>query len=367
MKLASFLLPAIAGLVSASPPEAEAYILQSRPSQPGSAPSISSLVAQSILHQRLGLDQPLSDDLDEQDYHTIHRFGKTPQRLFADAASHGPHQLVVLVRNAESDNTKALKKAVASHGPAFTAPHLGRLPSSYLPQWTRKQCALEDALDIASRKCWTHGPVLYLEYDAANDQKDLKLLSQSIAKLQSAAEKMETAIILVPAGADELRRREFEIEHVFNEAADFAATGAAAAAASSSTSSPAKDQSFKPHPFVAAKGPIQACYTSLNACETATGGCSGHGECRNKFGKDAASACFSCHCQKTYGGVGGQSVWWWGGAACQKQDVSVPFWIFTGFTIFLVGAVGFSISLLFSVGEEKLPGVIGAGVSRGSK
>jgi hypothetical protein len=35
-----------------------------------------------------------------------------------------------------------------------------------------------------------------------------------------------------------------------------------------------------------------------------------------------------------------------------------------GFTITIVGAVSFAISMLFSVGEETLPGVIGAGVSR---
>lgn len=49
---------------------------------------------------------------------------------------------------------------------------------------------------------------------------------------------------------------------------------------------------------------------------------------------------------------------------CQKEDVSVQFWLIAGFTVTIVGAVTFAIGLLFSVGEEQLPGVIGAGVSR---
>jgi 1,4-dihydroxy-2-naphthoate octaprenyltransferase len=52
---------------------------------------------------------------------------------------------------------------------------------------------------------------------------------------------------------------------------------------------------------------------------------------------------------------------------CQKKDVSVPFWLLAGFTIGIIGVVTFAIGLLYSIGEEKLPGVIGAGVSRGSK
>jgi 1,4-dihydroxy-2-naphthoate octaprenyltransferase len=44
--------------------------------------------------------------------------------------------------------------------------------------------------------------------------------------------------------------------------------------------------------------------------------------------------------------------------------VSVPFWLFFGFTVIMVGILSMSIGLLYSIGEEKLPGVIGAGVSR---
>lgn len=63
-------------------------------------------------------------------------------------------------------------------------------------------------------------------------------------------------------------------------------------------------------------------------------------------------------------GAIGEKTIRWGGNMCQKKDVSIPFWLLTGFTIAIVGMITFAIGLLYSVGEEQLPGVIGAGVSR---
>lgn len=117
---------------------------------------------------------------------------------------------------------------------------------------------------------------------------------------------------------------------------------------------------------------IPNCFLSANSCETRTNNCSGgHGKCINRY-KDQPDheACFACHCMSTVvrdgtepGAVGEKTIRW-GGNMCQKKDVSIPFWLLTGFTITIVGAVTFAISLLYSVGEEQLPGVIGAGVSR---
>ena len=53
----------------------------------------------------------------------------------------------------------------------------------------------------------------------------------------------------------------------------------------------------------------------------------------------------------------------WGGPACQKKDVSVPFFLLAGFTIAILATVTWAVGLLFSVGQEKLPSVIGAGVA----
>jgi hypothetical protein len=53
----------------------------------------------------------------------------------------------------------------------------------------------------------------------------------------------------------------------------------------------------------------------------------------------------------------------WGGAACQKQDISIPFFLLASITILAILAVGAGIGMLFSVGQQELPSVINAGVN----
>lgn len=112
------------------------------------------------------------------------------------------------------------------------------------------------------------------------------------------------------------------------------------------------------------------CHPSLKSCVDKTNNCSGHGKCYKKRG--GKPACFTCGCTAQnetflHGDSDhprtGHRITYWGGAACQKKDVSGPFWLITIFSIVAVGLVAWSIGLLFSIGEEKLPGVIGAGVS----
>lgn len=122
-----------------------------------------------------------------------------------------------------------------------------------------------------------------------------------------------------------------------------------------------------PEPVIfAASGRIASCYDTESTCNEATRNCTGHGACKDKYasgdGAKAAASCFACHCQATKNE--NSSLTHWGGSSCAKQDVSVPFWLFAGFTLAMVGILSMSVGLLYSVGEEKLPGVIGAGVSR---
>lgn len=105
---------------------------------------------------------------------------------------------------------------------------------------------------------------------------------------------------------------------------------------------------------------IPSCFSTKDKCESATGNCSGHGTCREKY--SGSTNCFTCHCESTVSGS--NSTTHWAGATCSKVDVSVPFWLFAGFTIFMLGIVSLAIATLFNLGEERLPGVIGAGVSK---
>ncbi len=122
-------------------------------------------------------------------------------------------------------------------------------------------------------------------------------------------------------------------------------------------------------------GVAPLCHSSLDACISATNNCSGHGSCFKKYGNakdvgDGPSTCFTCGCLPTNvtfsyaaGAKKGWTLQYWGGSACQKKDVSGPFWLITIFSVVMIGLVGWAIGLIFSIGEEKLPGVIGAGVS----
>lgn len=184
------------------------------------------------------------------------------------------------------------------------------------------------------------------------------------AKLISLAKvgEMETTVVLLPesgssvrwsAKPQELQRR--QAEAVMSSLDDTADEGAAAPTSSATNV-----------PFYPPRGSIPACFKSADSCLSETKNCSGHGSCLNKYGGDdnaeGDDACFACHCLSTVSEKG--SLTQWAGPACSKKDLSVQFWLFAGFTLVMVGILSMAIGMLFNVGEEKLPGVIGAGVSR---
>lgn len=117
------------------------------------------------------------------------------------------------------------------------------------------------------------------------------------------------------------------------------------------------------------RGVLPACFSSRDECEAMTSGCSGRGECYKKYSNTGSKGgCFTCGCRATnetftFMNTQRRTISHWGGAACQKKDVSSPFWLITVFTIVMVATISWGIGLMFSIGEEKLPGVIGAGVS----
>lgn len=118
-------------------------------------------------------------------------------------------------------------------------------------------------------------------------------------------------------------------------------------------------------------GILPACFPSLSACESSTRNCSGHGTCSKKYTDADAPTdsryknCYACQCSATTkeSGSGGVSTTYWAGPACQKKDVSVQFWLIALFSVAMVGLVSFAVGQVWSMGEEELPSVIGAGVS----
>ena len=119
---------------------------------------------------------------------------------------------------------------------------------------------------------------------------------------------------------------------------------------------------------------IPSCYIDEDSCVTATGNCTGHGACSLKWtehdsDEEMGAECWACACTPTIlvagdgpDGAGRKTVYW-GGPACQKKDVSVPFWLFAGFGIAMTSAVTYGIGMLYSMGEADLPSVLGSGVA----
>ncbi|KAK7935933.1 hypothetical protein PG985_001428 [Apiospora marii] len=385
MKFTSFLVPAFAGLAvaetAASQPSTEAYILrESRPASSSkdasSSPSISSNAAQAILSSRLSANDKLSQDIPEAEYDVMNRFGKPSAKLFGEDDASAAHQLVILYKGVDAENTKALKKALNGASPSFTSSSLNYFPSA--SRNNNNKCKFEDAIDPAKDACWQGvSRTQYLEIDLAKDSKSTAVLSKNMKKLQSLAQsgQMETLILIHPSAqaasaGPELRRRDHKSEIVLTDKK----TAAAATKPTADNKAKAQASTSPAHPFKDGKdgkknkgGLYPACFSSQDACNSATNNCTGHGVCENKWSEGTAKSCFSCRCLATTEkqADGRPSIYHWGGGACQKQDVSTPFWLLAGFTIIMLSIVGFCINLLFQVGEEPLPGVIGAGVSRG--
>ncbi len=106
---------------------------------------------------------------------------------------------------------------------------------------------------------------------------------------------------------------------------------------------------------------VPQCFTSQSHCENVTNSCSGHGSCYK-----AHTSCFKCKCGSTVARVnpdGTQKTVQWGGNACQKKDVSVPFILFASFGVVMTALVVGGIGMLWSMGSQELPSVIGAGVA----
>lgn len=133
---------------------------------------------------------------------------------------------------------------------------------------------------------------------------------------------------------------------------------------SSNSSSPSSNSSSSPIP----RGILPACYSTLETCQRITLNCTGHGSCQRSYtysSGDRDVSCFACKCAATHVRTesGGNQTTRWAGPACQKQDVSVPFWLLGGTTVGLVSVMAWGIGLLYAMGSQDLPSVIGAGVA----
>lgn len=109
------------------------------------------------------------------------------------------------------------------------------------------------------------------------------------------------------------------------------------------------------------------CHASNSSCAEATNNCSGHGSCYLKYGSGAEGTtgnCYTCQCRQSIvrNNDGTAKTVQWGGSACQKRDISSPFFLVAGVSVLAIMLVGSAIGMLFSMGSQELPSVISAGV-----
>lgn len=124
------------------------------------------------------------------------------------------------------------------------------------------------------------------------------------------------------------------------------------------------------------RGILPVCFDTLSSCQSRTQNCSSHGECkllhkgRGSGSNQETVDCYGCACVPTIkhtgeekGDESSRQVTYWGGPACQKRDISVQFWLFVFSGVVLAFLVSSGIGMLYTMGSEELPSVIGAGVS----
>lgn len=94
-------------------------------------------------------------------------------------------------------------------------------------------------------------------------------------------------------------------------------------------------------------------YGSEDACEVATNSCNSHGKCRQN------GEYWSCLCEPSFNKTTSKTTTWVG-YDCSKKDVSVEANLFLWTTIALVVLLVGGIKLMFSIGNQPLPGVLDA-------
>jgi len=110
-------------------------------------------------------------------------------------------------------------------------------------------------------------------------------------------------------------------------------------------------------------GSVSTCYSTAEICINSTSACSGRGQCMEA--SKAGRTCFICACSATTDDKGQTDNWV--GEACERKDVSGPFVLLAGTVIGLLIMIVGSVSLLYGVGDERLPSTLTGGVPGSSR
>ncbi|CAI4218495.1 unnamed protein product [Parascedosporium putredinis] len=331
MKLSLAVVASICGLTTAHS-NADGYLFRSKSTaqQAGPTPELQRQLTRLILQQRLGVDkhfsslQELSSLPNTEDAISyINEFGRPEAPLF-EAIEASPSQLLIIIEGLEegdmNDLIPSVKKSFAIKDAPNSAAIRNLVDGEFRTVGVRESsCEFGRAINPLDENCWAEQSSI-IRYDAKKHTGLVEALQKAAPKLQRYAEtgEMETTILAFPEMSRKskisawsshpvaLRRRQVE-------------------AVLSADPIPVSSENPQSPPFAASRSAgsgkheaIPACFQSWAACVNKTDTCSGHG--------------------------------------------CTPFALFVGFTIIMVAIVAGALSLLYSIGEEPLPGVLGAGV-----
>ncbi|KAL8933053.1 MAG: hypothetical protein Q9211_005991 [Gyalolechia sp. 1 TL-2023] len=402
-------------------PDPSIYISGSPVDVPGR--SLSPSATRLLFARRLGLSQYHSlEGADESTLSILNKFGGEQRGLLSTDEQWLGHQRNLLIIDGVEDPEEITNSGVpdaaftisnlphSSHTlqlvddlfrQAQNAPADGRRICSYnlknvvglsggvLQSSTRGRCAdrissAEDGISLLrdlSSALSSRTMILHISLpDAISRTKAeaSKALSESVSHLLRPDSGHETTIILLPPPNPKTRRTStspygsykmpesapLQAREVQSEALLTAASAPQTSLASHHHSTP---QTLKAS-SVPRTGILPVCQSSLEKLIDATNNCSGHGlpYLKHNGTSDKTTDCYACKCRKTIldrGDGRGVKTVEWAGPACSKKDISIPFWLLAGISIGLVAAVTWGIGLLYSIGQEELPSVIGAGVA----
>ncbi|KAF1830213.1 hypothetical protein BDW02DRAFT_601881 [Decorospora gaudefroyi] len=374
------------------------------------APSVSPQTARLIIAQRLGLSRfHAIEHADAETIRHINTYGGRQQKLFGgDDAARSKAHLLVWIADAEQDEATVIINDGSDRTQDFalsSAPSPSDndrliqdliLQAESLPAYPDPQQRtytsnfdIESALPPHSKSVAYNGYLSVWRTDKTDGMTadDMATVLGHVNK-KAAETGFSTTVVMMPRAAANSKRaaNAWGIYDLPSKEARRENPEAVLSSNPAPSTSP-KASDLEDFPVIVQatnKGPVRGilptCFSSMDACQSRTHNCSSHGECKllhkgRGSGADQETVdCYGCACSPTIKHVdedkGMESktkVTYWGGPACQKKDISVPFWLFVGSGVVLAFLISAGIGMLYSMGAEELPSVIGAGVSGPSR
>jgi hypothetical protein len=363
---------------------------------PASSP-VDPETARLILAQRLGLSRfHLIKDADAAAIKSINAYGGRHQKLFGEDAETSRAKLLMWLDDASEDLAEELRHIstasfdISSPPPSADndrliddfAAQAESLPKHADPKAKTYSAGVEaDALLSALKKTTLHNEYLTIFRANKNDKVEGNIFWRALPAL--AQRGLDITVVTMPSSSGNSKRRvvsaygDYDMPSAMEARRNRQNPEALLSLTPEPSTSPKAESEYpdlEDFPVFTSekktngtvRGILPPFFDSLDSCKELTLNCSGHGECKLLHKAETKNQLnrFGCVCSPTIVGKGNtRKVTNWGGPACQKKDISTPFWLFVGTGVMLAFLISTIIGMMYSIGSEELPSVIGAGVS----